>query len=137
VPGDGQITRSELYRPPRPDAARKPNGGAPKSRVTETSSGPVSLNHFYAYMPMHSYIFIPTRDMWPASSVNARIAPIPTGEIDEEGQPKTLSARVWLDRNRPVEQMTWAPGLPMIIKNKLVSEGGWIARENVSCRLLG
>ena len=35
--------------------------------------------------------------------------------------------------NRPVEQMTWAPGLPMIIRDRLISGGGWIERKGVSC----
>jgi len=29
--------------------------------------------------------------------------------------------------------MTWAPGLPMIIRDRLISQGGWIQRSNVSC----
>jgi hypothetical protein len=33
--------------------------------------GGVSLDEFRAYMPMHSYIYTPTRDPWPAASVNA------------------------------------------------------------------
>jgi Family of unknown function (DUF5906)/Bifunctional DNA primase/polymerase, N-terminal len=82
----------------------------------------VRLEDFVAYMPMHSYIFTPTREMWPASSVNARIKPI----LQETG--KAVSASAWLDVGAPVEQMTWAPGLPMLIKGRLVSEGGWIER---------
>ncbi len=86
----------------------------------------VSINDFHAYMPMHSYIFAPTREMWPAASVNARIPPIPVGE-------KQISASKWLDQNRPVEQMTWAPGEPMLIRDRLVSDGGWIERGGVTC----
>ena len=29
--------------------------------------------------------------------------------------------------------MTWAPGLPMLVKDLLTSEGGWLVREGVSC----
>jgi hypothetical protein len=83
---------------------------------------PVSLDDFYAYMPTHRYIFAPCRQLWPASSVNSRLGPI-TG----------LRASVWLDRNRPVEQMTWAPGHPVVIKNRLISDGGWI--EKPGCRI--
>jgi hypothetical protein len=36
----------------------------------------VSLDDFNAYMPMHSYIFTPAREMWPASSINAKIPPL-------------------------------------------------------------
>jgi hypothetical protein len=87
----------------------------------------VSVEDFHALMPMHSYIFTPSREMWPASSVNSRIPPIPIGDG------KTMPANAWLDRNKPVEQMTWAPGLPMLIGNRLIAEGGWIERVGVSC----
>jgi hypothetical protein len=44
-----------------------------------------------------------------------------------------LSPSRWLDQNRPVEQMTWAPGKPMIISDRLVAEGGWIDHAGVTC----
>lgn len=69
-------------------------------RAEEFDGEGVRLDDFYAYMPMHSYIFAPSRDMWSASSVNARIPPIPIGD-------KTISAAAWLDQHKPVEQMTW------------------------------
>ena len=93
-------------------------------RGDNTESG-VSRDDFYAYMPTHSYIYTPTREMWPAASVNARLPSIPTSSG------KSIPASAWLDQHRPVEQMTWAPGLPMLINNKLISDGGWIDREGV------
>jgi Family of unknown function (DUF5906) len=91
----------------------------------------VSLDDFHAYMPAHSYIFAPSGDMWPAASVNARIPPIPI--VDASGNQKKIPASTWLDQNRPVEMMTWAPGEPMIIRDRLISDGGWIKREGVTC----
>lgn len=64
---------------------------------------------------MHNYIFKPTREPWPAASVNARIPPTPTGRLDDNGKPIYISASLWLDQNRPVEQMTWAPGEPILV----------------------
>jgi len=98
----------------------------------------VSLDDFHACMPMHNYLFAPSREPWPAASVNARIPPIPLmrdgkSVLDEDGEQVMQSASSWLDQNRPVEQMTWAPGLPMIIRDRLVSAGGWIERRGVSC----
>ena len=62
----------------RHDRAQKFNGAAPGQRpVEEQGLEGVSLNDFHAYMPQHSYIFAPTREMWVASSVNARVHPIP------------------------------------------------------------
>lgn len=78
-------------------------------------------------MPSHSYIFAPSREMWPASSVNARIPPIPIGDSSK------ISASAWLDQHKPVEQMTWAPGEPMLIRDRLIAEGGWIERAGVNC----
>lgn len=93
----------------------------------DLASKAVTVEDFYAHMPSHSYIFVPTREFWPASSVNARIRPVG----DEGG--KSLAAAAWLDRNRPVEQMTWAPGEPLLIGDRIVSEGGWIDRPGCSC----
>src|SRR5262245_33780936 len=106
-------------------------------KITREETRPVSRDDFYAYMPMHNYIFVPARELWPASSVNARIPPVPLVRNgrpvrDEDGKQKFISASAWLDRHPPVEQMTWAPGFPMLIKNRLISDGGWIYREGCS-----
>jgi Family of unknown function (DUF5906) len=104
-----------------------------------TSKEGVSLDDFHAFMPMHNYIFAPSRETWPASSVNSRLPPIPV--VDAEGKPalnskgeqETMAAATWLDQNQPVEQMTWAPGRPMLIKDRLISGGGWIERSGITC----
>jgi hypothetical protein len=82
----------------------------------------LTLLDFYAYMPQHSYLFVPNRQLWPAASVNARF-----------GKQGDLNTSTWLDRNRPVEQMTWIPGEALILKDKLISAGGWILRPGCSC----
>jgi hypothetical protein len=98
----------------------------------------VELTDFYAYMPTHQYIFTPTREMWPASSVNARLSPVAqlkkdgTPVMDAEGKPKFTKPSSWLDRQRPVEQMTWAPGELLVITDRLISEGGWITHVGIS-----
>jgi hypothetical protein len=97
-----------------------------------TAGEGVSLEDFYGYMPQHNYMYAPSRELWPASSVNALIKPIQVG-IDENGEPVFISASRWIDQNRHIEQMTWAPGLPMIIEDRLISEGGWIERNGVRC----
>jgi len=115
-----------------------------KNGFTEEVSEPcsegagVTLDDFVAYMPSHVYIFTPCREPWTQTSVNARLQPVPV--LDKHGRPKrvkgklvTVSASKWLDQNRPVEQMTWVPGFPMLIKNRLVVDGGWIERADVTC----
>ena len=110
--------------------------GVTAGRRTRGRAGEgVSLDDFHAYMPTHSYIFAPTREMWPGSSVNSRIPAIPlvkkNGEplIDEDGKQKKAKATAWLDRCRPIEQATWAPGEPMLI---LAPENGTVQRSGFS-----
>ena len=107
------------------------------AEVAKAGSGAgrgVRLEDFHAFMPSHNYIFAPSGEPWPASSVNARIPPVPLfradgqADLDDDGEQRTLAASKWLDRYRPVEQMTWAPGAPQVIHNRLISEGGWITR---------
>ena len=47
-------------------------------------------------MLKHNYIFAPTGELWPASSVNARIPPI----IGRERRASRDPASVWLDKNQ-------------------------------------
>src|SRR5262249_18415904 len=98
--------------------------------LPETSNG-VKLEDFHAYMPMHSYIYAPTREMWPATSVNSRIPPV--SMIAPNGETAEAPANKWLDVHRPVEQMTWVPGKPMIIEDQIISDGGWIAHPKARC----
>jgi hypothetical protein len=83
----------------------------------------VKHEDFWAYSPAHSYIFTPTGEHWPASTVNARLAPVAVPMRE-----KPMPAATYLDQNRSVEQATWAPGQPQIIEDRLIADGGWIDR---------
>src|SRR5215467_2389328 len=110
-----------LMRDGEDELRRRFDGARSFDELDPDFDGAISLADFYAHMPTHRYIFAPTREMWPAKSVNARIKPVAMGE-------EMLSASGWLDQNQPVEQMTWAPGEPMLIRDRLVADGGWLHR---------
>lgn len=99
---------------------------------------PVSLDDFYCDMKSGQFIYTPARELWPARSVNARLPAVTmrdaNGEpiLDDRGKPKKVPASNWLATNRPVEQMTWGPGEPLVIRDKLIAEGGWIDRNGAS-----
>jgi hypothetical protein len=125
-----------------------------KSRPVEPQRAAVTLEDFYAYMPSHNYIFMPTREAWPSSSVNAQLKPVAVrnaaglavlipvlnaaGEqvLNTDGKPKmktkTTTASTYLDRHRSVQQMTWAPGELELIRDKLLVDGGWVNRTGAS-----
>jgi hypothetical protein len=98
----------------------------------------INLADFRAYLPAHNYIFMPCREPWPAASVNGVFPPQVV--VDAAGNPilkggkvQKLAASRWLDRNQPAHQMVWAPGLPVLIPDRLVVDGGWIERAGVIC----
>jgi hypothetical protein len=126
---DGKPRERKARLVHEPDTPKGSNGFDAASQ--EQRNCAIRLDDFNAYMPQHAYIFTPAREMWPAASVNARISPV--SFFDKEGKQKTMSASMWLDKNKPVEQMTWAPGEPMLIPNRLISDGGWIKRMGVTC----
>ena len=136
----GGIAAKYLNRPGRQREQIERSYGKWKQRQgsADPAAEGVTLSDFHAYMPMGSYIYEPTREMWPARSVNARVPPVPVldgkGEAahDEGGKPTVMTATAWLDRNKPLEQMTWAPGQPLLIRDRLVAEGGWIQRGKVT-----
>ena len=108
------------------EVRRKNGWPAKRKKAGDVPSGNgepgVELKDFLAYMPTHGYIFIPTRELWPAASVNTRIASV-VGPND-----KPIKPSAWLDANAAVEQMTWAPGEPTLINDRLIADGGWFRR---------
>jgi hypothetical protein len=75
---------------------------------------------FWTYLPMHKFLYVPTREMWPGASVDAQL---PWKKIGD----KQVKPSSWLSSHRAVEQMTWQPGSPEIIEGFVIQEGEWIA----------
>jgi uncharacterized protein DUF5906 len=86
--------------------------------------GSAALAEFYGLMLEHKFIHTPSGDLWPVGTVNSRFPKVTIG-TDGDGHPVKLLPSQWIDRNRPVEQMTWSPGDPQLIEDRLVSLGGW------------
>jgi hypothetical protein len=102
----------------------------PKTEQPKTKLG-ISMEDFVAYMPMpDKFIYKPTGDMWPGSSVDARVPAVRQSYGKYVGKPTRASK--YLKQNFAVEQMTWAPGEPLLITHRLIVEGGWIDRHGVN-----
>jgi Family of unknown function (DUF5906) len=109
--------------------------GAPPS---QSADGFITTDDFWSYPPSRSYIYMPCREPWSAESVNNVLSPVTL--YDAAGQPLKHNGKLvkikpalWLDQNRRVEQLTWAPGLPEIIENKHIVDGGWFERVGGRC----
>ena len=133
---DGATSKAKMEAEADEDEDDEDDEAAPAAAYHAT--GGVTRDDFYSYMPRHNYIYAPTREFWPGSSVNARLPKIPmlkkNGDpvLDENGKPKRDKPSDWLDKRRPIEQMTWAPGEPLTINNRLMAEGGWFERPGAT-----
>ncbi|WP_429568270.1 primase-helicase family protein [Paraburkholderia sp. JPY419] len=79
-----------------------------------------SPDDFYAHMPTHKYLHVPTGELWPASSVNAKLPMVNSG-----GAP--IKPATWLDEHRAVMQIVWMPGEPQLIEGRVMQAAGWHA----------
>src|SRR5262249_14461016 len=123
--------------------AKKTTFTATASTSRSTTSSPhsatgVTIDDFVAYLPKHVYIFTVCREIWLGAGVNACLPPVQV--FTQSGKPKRdmngnfvyQSATKWLDKHRGIEQATWCPGQPMLIKDRVVVDGGWIERKGVT-----
>ena len=121
-------TRAARRSPPRWRPGSRPAWHNPHDDLPEQG---IELDDFVSHAPSRTYFFLPCREPWPGASVNARLPKIEVTTAD--GELKEVSPSAWLDRHRSVEQMTWCPGEPMLIPDKLfIAAGGWIERAGVT-----
>jgi hypothetical protein len=95
----------------------------------------LSIEDFWSYMPDRKILFSPLGVLWPIEAVNARIPPVTVMVTNDDGEleEKKIAPSEWLDRNKPLDQMTWMPGEPELIEGRLVRESGWIDLPGTFC----
>lgn len=87
----------------------------------DTLPDEVHFDDFYALSPEYKFIYKHNGSLWPAAAVDARLAPI--GGIKP-------SKRLFIEH--PVEDASWSPGEPQIIRHKLPIVAGWIDKPGAS-----
>jgi hypothetical protein len=92
----------------------------------------IGLEDFYAVPSSSQFMFMPTRELWPADSVDG-ILPGIQMPYKRNGKWVLLKPTAWLKQHRRVEQLTWLPGAPEIIEDQLVFDGGWHHRQGAHC----
>jgi hypothetical protein len=100
----GMDRKSARERPPEPAEVAAPPEG-------------VQLSDLIAYLPERRYLYVPTRELWPASTVDSLF-----------GKLNGVPASAVLDRTNGAEQMIWAPGLGLVVEDRILIEGGWMER---------
>jgi hypothetical protein len=107
------------------------------SSATSIASA-LSFADFVAYAPSRACIYLPCKAPWPNASVDRRLPDQVL--LDASGQPVLnkkgkvvmIPASEWLEKNQSVEAMTWIPGEPEFIRDKLAVEGGWVSRPGAT-----
>lgn len=87
--------------------------------VTEGGGTEPAHFEYYAYLPDHKYLHRPTRQFYPAASVDGHLA----YKID--GKTRVTQ---WLDQHRAVHQATWHPSHPELLHDVVVAAGGIIPK---------
>ncbi|MFN0305383.1 MAG: primase-helicase family protein [Burkholderiales bacterium] len=95
----------------------------PKSDA-RIKQGGYPLDDFYA-LPDHQILYVPTREAWPAATINARLP----WQIDGD---QKIPAAKWLQKYRAVAQVVWYPGEPQLICDQVLDVSGWARRDGVS-----
>ena len=104
-PKDPRPTEPEPRDPkPKRDGDKKP----------QPPSSTASVDDFHAFLPQRKYWYVPTRELWPAETINSILG---------------KGAATALDINKPTHGVTWAPGKPTIIKDLLVHKSGWLDKR--------
>ncbi|OPY99246.1 hypothetical protein A5906_26325 [Bradyrhizobium sacchari] len=124
-----------------PDQLKSCAANAPTDNASAADKLPrfVRCRDFVAYSPQHDYIYIPSRQHWPASIINERLRPRPllnaNGKVkrDAKGKRILIAASKWISKYNPVDQMTWAPGEPEMIRGGIIRNGGWTKQIGASC----
>lgn len=104
---------------------------------TAKGAGP-ALDDFYAFLPTHQYLYRPTGALWPMATIDRVIGPVVVGTKPKKQTKKQIAdkapiemiedeipAHLWLDRNAGVVAMTWAPGLPQLVRDRVPVDSGW------------
>lgn len=81
----------------------------------------VKFEDFYALAPENKFIFAANGSLWPTKTVDNRLPWV--GKLPPSRR---------LHADRPVEDCSWAPGEPQLIRHKLPIEAGWIDHPNAT-----
>lgn len=96
-------------------------GGAPEAPAAVGGE----LSELVFHLPSGQVYHVPEGKFWPTASVDARLPPIDVGNSAGGMPGKTIKPSRWLAQNAAVHDMTWAPGMPRMIRGYSLRDGVW------------
>lgn len=73
----------------------------------------LSTADFYYYSPRNAYLFVLDGNLWSGPAVENALG---------------KGAAKWIKKNQSVASLTWAPGEPELVLDRVVNEGGWVRK---------
>jgi hypothetical protein len=114
-------------------------GEMPDPTSTPTSiASSLAFEDFCAYAPTRTCIYLPCKTPWPNASIDTRLPRQPLLDangnpvLNSKGKVVTIPASTWLEQNRSVETLTWAPGEPELIRDRLAVDNGWVLKPGAT-----
>lgn len=95
------------------DTQQKPDPESKRGRKANLPPG-ARPTDFYALPSQSKYVYVPTRRLWDRDAVVRSIG---------------IDATKSLDRKRSCQELTWCPGMPMIVPDKVIFNGAWREKE--------
>jgi hypothetical protein len=98
----------------------------------------VDYEDFIAYGPSRNCIYLPTCTPWPNATIDEwlpwkpKLDALGKPMLDKKGKVIKIPPYTWLVQNRRAAAMTWAPGEPQFIHDRLPVETGWVTKAGAA-----
>jgi hypothetical protein len=113
--------------------------GAPPGASNGHLKSQVDYEDFVVLGPSRSCLYLPSRTPWPNESVNEWLPRRPKRDargnlVRRKGKVVMQPPVGWLLEHRRVAAMSWSPGDPEFIRDRLPVDAGWVHKEGaITC----
>jgi hypothetical protein len=120
------------------DFEQMPDPMSAQAPAPASVASTLTFEDFCAYAPTRACIYLPCRTPWPNASIDTRLPRRPlldaSGKpvLNSKGKPVMIPASTWLEQNRSVETLTWLPGEPELIRDRLAVDNGWVLKPGAT-----
>ena len=108
-------------------------GKLPPDQRTVIPDAGIVLTDLWALADMHRFMCPLTGKTWPAAGVDGKFGRIAVG-TGTDGKSVTIPAHKWLYQHQGADGLTWWPGLPQVIENRIAVDGSLV--EKMGTRVL-
>jgi hypothetical protein len=121
-----KLLKREGASPPPP-----PGGGGDRP-IGEKSGRDRTPQDYFWVESQGAYLNLRAREYVSAATVDARSSAVMIGRDKETKEAIYEAASKWIRTHRPLEQVTWNPGKPLVMEDTRVTPGGFMRSKGVN-----